>query len=56
MGISYNGGRGSLGYSIRPRGVRKCNSCGFTTEARYNTHHKYVCGRKVYCGYMRLVK
>lgn len=55
MGVSYNGGRGRLGYSIRSNAVRTCNECGFTTEARYNTHHKYVDGRKLYCGYMRVV-
>jgi membrane protein DedA with SNARE-associated domain len=44
MGVSYNGGRHSLGYSVRNKTLRQCNSCGFTTEARYNTHHKYVAG------------
>lgn len=56
MGISYGATRGVLGYSIRRNALRRCNECGFTTEARYNTHHKYVDGRKIYCGYMRVVR
>lgn len=56
MGVSYNGGRDNLGYSVRRTAKRTCNSCGFTTVARYNTHHKYVDGKKKYCGYMRVVE
>ncbi len=56
MGVSYNGGRGVSGYSVRNRTLRECNSCGFRSEARYNTHHKYVAGKKMYCGYMRVVR
>jgi len=55
MGVSYSGGRHGLGYSVRKKTLRRCNECGFSTNARYNTHHKYVDGRKEYCGYMRVV-
>ena len=56
MGISYGNDRGKLGYSMRNRQMRRCNTCGYTAIVRYNTHQIQVNGKQKYCGYMRVVR
>ena len=55
MGVSYGKDRGRYGYAMKSRQLRRCNTCGYTANVLYNSHRIYRDGKRVYCGYMRVI-
>lgn len=56
MGVSYGNDRGSMGYAVKTRQLRRCNNCGHTAKVLYTNHKVWANGKSTYCGYMRVVR